>query len=76
MKILLTILAFALLAIIALSLSGCVTDAEGNSRFDADSFNKATTTVLDTYERVNRYPDRPVAPYGSQYPVYAPAGYP
>jgi hypothetical protein len=57
--------------ILALLLTGCVTDENGNSRFDAETFNAVTRTTLDAYDRVNgRHTERVVYPPGAPYPLY------
>jgi cytochrome c biogenesis factor len=57
----------------SLSLFGCVTDEQGNSRFDAATFNAVTRTALDTYDRINgRSYEQPVNPPGAPFPLYPP----
>jgi hypothetical protein len=57
---------------LAFLLAGCVTDSQGNSRFDAATFGEVTRTSLDAYDRLQG--NRPVYPAGAPYPVY-PVGY-
>lgn len=52
MKLLVTILIIAFSAIFLFVLSGCVTDADGTTRFDAGTFNDVTRTTIADYKAI------------------------
>lgn len=46
-------LQFIILALAVICLSGCTTDSDGTTRFDAAAFREVVTTGTDLYDRYN-----------------------